>query len=99
MGALALAAGIVPLALFAFVVHHLASKLGIANWSSLGVAALFVAVIGGFWLIGNSFLDIIAARGSRRYPNNPNQSRCIQINLPWLVMAPVIGSFFVLFAE
>jgi hypothetical protein len=94
---LALAASIVALALFAFGVHHLVSQLGIANWSSLGVAALFVALIGGIWLIGNSFLDIVAASGSPRYANNPEWSRRTQINLPWLVMAAVIGLFVFLF--
>ena len=54
VGALALAASIVALALFVFVIHHLISQFGIANWSSLGVAALFVAIVGGIWLIGNS---------------------------------------------
>jgi hypothetical protein len=96
VGVLALAASIVALALFAFGVHHLVSQLGIANWSSLGVAALFVAIV-GIWLIGNSFIDILA--GSRRYANNPSRSRRTQINLPWLVMAAIIGSFFFLFGE
>ena len=80
MGALMLAASIVALALFVFVVHHLVSKLGIVNWSSLGVAALFVAISGGIWLTGNSFLDIIAASGSRRYATN--QDRSTEIILP-----------------
>ena len=44
VGAVVLAASIVALALFAFVVHHLVSKFGIANWSSLGVGALLVAI-------------------------------------------------------
>jgi hypothetical protein len=96
-GALALAASIVALAMFAFVVHHLISKLGIANWSSLGVAALFVAIIGGIWLMGNSFLDVIAARGSHRYPTK--RRRRTEITLPWLVTAAVIGSLFYLFSE
>ena len=99
VGVLALAASIVALALFAFGVHHLVSQFGIASWSSLGVGALFVAIIGGIWLIGNSFLDIIAASGPRRYANIPKRSRRTQINLPWLVMAAVIGTFFYLFGE
>jgi hypothetical protein len=97
VGVLALAASIVALALFAFGVHHLVSKLGIANWSSLGVGALFVAIIGGIWLIGNSLLDIIAASGSRRYATK--RSRRTEITLPWLVMAAVTGSLFYLFGE
>jgi hypothetical protein len=59
----------VALFLFAFVVHQLVIELGMANWASLGVGALFVAIIGSIWLIGNSLLDIIARAGSRRYAN------------------------------
>ena len=95
VGVLALAASIVALALFAFGVHHLISKFGIANWSSLGVGALFVAIVGGIWLMGNSFLDVIAASGSHHYATK--RSRCIEISLPWLVMAAVVGSLFYLF--
>ena len=97
VGALALAASIVALALFVFVIHHLISQFGIANWSSLGVAALFVAILGGIWLIGNSLLDIIVASGSRRYATK--RSRRTQINLPWLVVAAVTGALFYLFGE
>jgi hypothetical protein len=96
-GALALAASIVALAMFVFGVHHLASQMGLANWSSLGVAALFVAISGGIWLMGNSLLDIIAASGSHRYATK--RSRRIEITLPWLVMAAVVGSLFYLFGE
>ena len=97
VGAVVLAASIVALALFAFVVHHLVSNFGIANWSSLGVGALLVAIIGSIWLMGNSFLDVIAASGSQRYATK--RSRRIEINLPWLVTAAVIGSLFYLFGE
>ena len=92
-----LAASIVALALFIFVIHHLISQFGIANWSSLGVGALFVALLGGIWLMGNSFLDVIAASGSHRYATK--RSRRIEINLPWLVMAAVTGALFYLFGE
>ena len=61
---LAVAASVVAVALFAFGAPHLVSKLGIANWSSLGVGALFVAIVGGIWLMGNSLLDVVAASGS-----------------------------------
>jgi hypothetical protein len=61
---LAVAASVVAVALFAFGARHLVSKLGIANWSSLGVGALFVAIVGGIWLMGNSLLDVVAASGS-----------------------------------
>ena len=97
VGAVVLAASIVALALFAFVVHHLVSNFGIANWATLGVGALLVAIIGSIWLIGNSFLDIVAASGSRRYATK--RSRRTEIILPWLVMAVVIGSLFYLFGE
>jgi hypothetical protein len=95
VGVLALAASITALAVFAFGVHHLVSTLGIANWSSLGVGALFVALIGSIWLMGNSFLDVIAASGSRRYATK--RSRRTQIILPLLLMAAAIGSLFYLF--
>jgi hypothetical protein len=78
------------------VVHHLVSKLGIVNWSSLGVSALFVAISGGIWLTGNSFLNIIAASGSRRYAT---KGRRIEITLPWLIVAAVTGALFYLFGE
>jgi hypothetical protein len=97
MGALALTASIVALSLFAFGLYHLIPKLGIANWASLGVGALFVAIIGGIWLIGNSLLDIIATSGSRRYATK--RSRRTKIYLPWLIMAAVLGSVFFLFGE
>ena len=97
VGALALAASMVALALFIFVIHHLISQFGIANWSSLGVAALFLAILGGIWLIGNSLLDIIVASGSRRYATK--RSRRTQITLPWLIVAAVTGAFFYLFCE
>ncbi|MGB3038875.1 MAG: hypothetical protein WBB72_16075 [Methyloceanibacter sp.] len=97
VGALALAASMVALALFIFVIHHLISQFGIANWSSLGVAALFVAILGGIWLIGNSLLDIIVASGSRRYATK--RSRRTQITLPWLIVAAVTGALFYLFGE
>ena len=60
---------------------------------SLGVGALLVAIIGSIWLMGNSFLDVIAASGSHRYATK--RRRRAQINLPWLVTAAVIGSLFV----
>jgi hypothetical protein len=97
VGALVLAVSIVALAMFAFGVHHLASQMGLADWSSLGVGALFVALLGGIWLMGNSLLDIIAASGSHRYATK--RSRRIEITLPWLVMAAVVGSLFYLFGE
>jgi hypothetical protein len=97
VGALALAASIVALGLFIFVIHHLISQFGIANWSSLGVAALFLAILGGIWLIGNSLLDIIVASGSRRYATK--RSRRTQITLPWLIVAAVTGALFYLFGE
>jgi Na+/phosphate symporter len=97
VGALALAASIVALAMFAFGVHHLASQMGLANWSSLGVGALFVALLGGIWLMGNSFLDIIAASGSHRYATK--RSRRIEMTLPWLIVAAVTGALFYLFGE
>jgi hypothetical protein len=47
--------------------------------------------------MGNSLLDIIAASGSHRYATK--RSRRIEITLPWLVMAAVVGSLFYLFGE
>ena len=85
------------LGLFIFVIHHLISQFGIANWSSLGVAALSLAILGGIWLIGNSLLDIIVASGSRRYATK--RSRRTQITLPWLIVAAVTGALFYLFGE
>ena len=97
LAALVLAASGVALALFAFAVHHLVSNFGIANWATLGVGALLVAIIGSIWLMGNSFLDVIAASGSHRYATK--RSRRTGIFLPWLVMAAVTGSLFYLFGE
>ena len=70
VGALVLAVSIVALAMFAFGVHHLASQMGLANWSSLGVGALFVALLGGIWLMGNSF-----ARHHRRERFSPLRNK------------------------
>jgi hypothetical protein len=71
--------------------------MGLANWSSLGVGALFVAISGGIWLMGNSFLDIIATSGSHRYATK--RSRRTEMTLPWLIVAAVTGALFYLFGE
>jgi hypothetical protein len=97
MAVLALASTIVALFMFAFVVHNLVFQIGLADWSSLGVGALFVAIIGGVWLLGNSLLDIIAGSGSRSRHQASNQRT--KITLPWLGIAACLGLLFFLFAE
>jgi hypothetical protein len=97
MAVLALATTIVALFMFAFVVYNLVFQIGLADWSSLGVGALFVAIIGGVWLLGNSLLDIIAGLGSRSRRQASNQRT--KITLPWLSIAACLGLLFVLFAE
>jgi hypothetical protein len=97
MAGLALAAGIVALFMFAYVVHNLVFQIGLANWSSLGVGAVFVAIIGGVWLLGDTLLDIIAGFGSRSRRQAGNQRT--KIVLPWLGIAACIGLLFFLFGE
>ena len=97
MGALAVAASILTLVMFAFVVYFLVFQYGIANWSSLGVGALFFAIIGGVWLMGNSVFEFIASfrtRSSRQL-----HRQLAKIILPWLGIAAFIGSLFFLFGE
>jgi hypothetical protein len=97
MAVLALASTIVALFMFAFVVYDLIFQIGLADWSPLGVSALFVAIIGGVWLLGNLLLDIIAGFGSRSRHQASNQRT--KIVLPWLGIAASVGLLFFLFGE
>jgi hypothetical protein len=92
LAALALGTSIVVLVFFVFLVHHLVFQIGLANWSSLGLAALFLGILGGIWLMGNSLLDIVAGVGFRVRQRTA-------IILPWLGIAAFIGMLFVIFGE
>jgi hypothetical protein len=97
MVALMLAIDLAALSFFALVVHHLVFEIGLKNWSSLGIGALGLAIIGGIWLLGNSFLDILAGYGPRfRHEANDHRTRVI---LPWLGVAAGIGVLFFVFGE
>jgi len=97
MAVLALASAVVALFMFAFVVYDLVFQIGLADWSSLGVGALFVAIIGGVWLLANSLLDFIAGFDSRL--RHQASSQRTKIVLPWLGIAGCVGLLFFLFAE
>jgi hypothetical protein len=97
LAGLALAAGILASFMFAFVIYNLVLQIGLANWSSLGVGALFGAIIGGVWLLGNSLLDSIAGFGSRSRHGVSNT--LTKIVLPWLGVAASVGLLFFLFGE
>jgi hypothetical protein len=88
-GAIALVTTALALLIFGFMAHHLFFEVEIVHWASIGVGALFLAIVAGIWLIGRALLDA----------DNPNRSGRIQIILPWLSMAAVIGLLFFLFAE
>jgi len=83
---------LVALCFFAFVGYHLVFEIGLKNWSSLGLGALGLAIIGGIWLLGNSLLDILAGFGSRfRHQANTHRTKII---LPWLGILACIGVLF-----
>jgi hypothetical protein len=89
---LVLAASVVALALFVFLVHHLVFQIGLANWSSLGVGLFFLALLGSIWLLGNSLLDILAGVGFRVHQRASGL-------LPWLGITALIGLLFIIFGE
>ena len=97
LGAVAITASVVALVLFALLIHSLVFKLGIANWASLGVGMLFVAIIGALWLVGNSLLDAMKNFGSpaRRHAGNSRT----KITLPWLSVAAVVGLLVLVFGK
>ena len=89
---LVLAASVVALALFVFLVHHLVFQIRLAKWSSLGVGAFFLALLGGIWLLGNVLPDSIAGVGFRA------RQRASAV-LPWLGITAFVGLLFIIFAE
>jgi hypothetical protein len=89
---LVLAASVVALALFVFLVHHLVFQIGLANWSSLGVGLFFLALLGSIWLSGNSLLDILAGVGFRARQR-------LNIYLPLIGMAALVGLLFIMFGK
>jgi hypothetical protein len=92
IGALILAASMVALVLFVFLVYFLVFQIGLANWSSLGVGTFFLALLGSVWLLGNSLLDILAGVGFR-------VRQRVSIILPWLGLAAFVGLLFIIFGN
>ena len=92
-----LAACLVALIMFAFLVHHLVFELSIASWVPLGVWSP-LPCFHWWYLVDRQFAPRFHPRSlSRRNSAYSKRSRRTQMTLPWLIVAAVIGSIFYLF--